>query len=711
MANSSFEKSFSFGAQKKSASTRLSPKKIKTLMQQGVKLIESGNFAHAREIFLSIIASQPKNPTANYYLAYAFHAMGDAVQAEKYYQITVKEKPALIQGWLNLANTYMLQEKFEQAEAAFRQSLKLKPGMPQVLYGLGMALGAQDKDEQACDYFLKAYKIDGESADISTNLITALIKSEQYEKALEIIEAIPEHKRDVPLLKQTGIALVGVGHLEKAEQALLEYHAIEPENQEVIYNLARLYQDQTQYEKSLSYYEQLEDRESDIKILSHMGAVLDSLGRFEEAEQVLQQALKLNDQDVVVLNHLGNAMTGGNKTAAAEQMYRKAIDLQDDSALSHNNLGFALAARGRNEDALSEYEKAIKIRPDFGESYRNLTTVKRISDRDDPLIDQMINQIESAGISERDKIQFGFALGKALDDCGDYDLAFHYYKIANDLIAKSRPFNVASFEKHVDNIIEIFNKDYFAQNKDLSGSNTQTPIFIVGMSRSGTTLAEKIIASHPHVQGAGELGKLFEIIKSFEGKTGVEYPFAMHKASHELLSESAEDYLNYIDKYIQSDEIRHVTDKMPYNFAHLGFLALAMPKAKIIHCKRDPIDTCLSNYFQYFPRGISCLYDLGQLSQYYRQYLRLMAHWKAVLPIPVFDLHYEQLTESQEKVTRELIDFLDIGWDDACLQSHKSKSSVRTASIWQVRQPIYKKSVQRWRNYEKHLGVLIDALT
>ncbi len=706
------EKSFSFQDQqtKKSKQTKkLTPQKLKSLIQQGGAQIKTGDFSAAIETFTRILEAQPKNSTANYYLGFAFHALGDSKRASKHYIRAVKEKPTLMQGWLNLANTYMLLEQFAEAETAFRKVIDLNPDAPQALHGLGMALGAQDEDTEAIAFFSKAYKLDPESTDVRNNLITALIKSENYNQVLEILEQIPEFQKDLQLLRHYGIALVGIGNLEKAEQALIDYLQQDPKNQEVIYNLARLYQDQTQYEKSLEYFEKLTDKESDIKILSHMGAVLDSLGHFEEAEKVLQKALKLNEQDVTVLNHLGNALTGGNKTKDAENMYRKAIALQGDSAMSHNNLGFALAARGRNEEAMAEYSKAIEIKPSYGESYRNLTTVKKITDKNDPLINQMIEQINDEDITERDKIQFGFALGKALDDCGEYDRAFKYYKIANDLIAQSRPFNVSSFEQHVDNIIEVYSAEFFEKHNNDYGSASDRPIFVVGMSRSGTTLAEKIISSHPLVYGAGELGKLFEVVKNYEKKTDCEYPFAIKNPNAEYLLEAAQDYLKYIGKYMQSDQVNHVVDKMPYNFAHLGFVALALPNAKIIHCKRDPIDTCLSNYFQYFPRGISALYDLDQLSRYYQQYQRLMTHWKRVLPIPFYDLQYEQLIEDQETVTREVISFLDLEWDDACLQSHKSESSVRTASIWQVRQPIYKKSVQRWRNYEKRIGILVDA--
>ena len=708
MSDSSLEKSFNFQSKKtvQPKKHKLSPQKLKSLMKRGVDLIQAGDFKQAVEVLTSVHDSQPRNPTVNYYLGYALHALGKIKQACGYYQTAVKEKPALLQGWLNLANVFMLQEKFDEAQTAFLKALNLKPDLPQALYGMGMAMGAIDKDKEASDYLSKAYTLQPDSLDIRNNLMTALIKSENFAKVIALIKSIPGFKQDSKLLKNYGIALVGAGHLGEAETVLLESRAAEPKDQDVIYNLARLYQDQTQYEKSLACFELLDKKNDDIKILSHMGAVLDSLGRFDEAEAVLQKALVLNDQDITVLNHLGNALTGGNKSRDAEEFYRKAIALQDDSAMSHNNLGFALAARGRTDEAIDEYTNAINSKPNYGESYRNLVTIKKISDKDDPLIAQMIDQIESQSIQETDIVQFGFALGKALDDSGDYDQAFKYYKIANDMVAKSRPFNVENFERHVDNLIEVYDKAFFDANKTIVGSPSNTPIFVVGMSRSGTTLAEKITASHPLVQGAGELGKLFEVIKTYEKKTQLEYPFAIQKPNVDWLSETASDYVDYINKYIQDDKARHVVDKMPYNFAHLGFIALALPNAKIIHCKRDPIDTCLSNYFQYFPRGISCLYDLDQLTRYYQQYLRLMAHWKKVLPIEVYDLQYEDLIESQEKITRELISFLDLQWDDACLQSHKSKSSVRTASIWQVRQPIYKKSVQRWRNYEKHIDVL-----
>jgi hypothetical protein len=250
-----------------------------------------------------------------------------------------------------------------------------------------------------------------------------------------------------------------------------------------------------------------------------------------------------------------------------------------------------------------------------------------------------------------------------------------------------------------------FTPAFFAERRGVFGSPSDVPVFIVGMQRSGTTLTEQIAASHPQVYGAGEL----EHIRRIAGMIKIGRP---ESTVRQLTSADslalAGDYLRKV-REIGGDALR-IVDKMPHNFQYLGLIAILFPKARIIHCTRDPMDNCVSCFTQSFTGHHGYNTDLRQLGLYYREYRRLMDHWRRVLPIPMLEIDYEEMVADQETQSRRLIDFLGLDWDPACLNFHETDRSVQTASRWQVRQPIYKTSVKRWKDYEKHLGPLKKAL-
>ena len=291
-----------------------------------------------------------------------------------------------------------------------------------------------------------------------------------------------------------------------------------------------------------------------------------------------------------------------------------------------------------------------------------------------------------------------YALGKTYDDMGQYEKAFNYYHRANSLLAVKHPFDKKIYRKWVDEIIARFGNP--AKIEDGWFSEDDSPIFIIGMPRSGTTLTEQIISSHPEVAGAGEL--------AYWPAAGQALGFEQELTDIHA-QKLANDYLTLLRKC--SPSVRRVTDKMPGNYMYLGLIHRVFPRARIIHCQRHPVDTCLSIYFQNFAGGHEYRYKLEDLAFYYRQYRRLIRHWREILPPDVFfDIQYEDLIEHQESVSRRLIDFCGLEWNDVCLEFYKNERSVGTASNWQVRQPIYKTSKERWRNYEQWIAPLLELL-
>jgi hypothetical protein len=302
-------------------------------------------------------------------------------------------------------------------------------------------------------------------------------------------------------------------------------------------------------------------------------------------------------------------------------------------------------------------------------------------------------------------IHFHFALGKCLEDLGDHDRAFPHFIEGCKLKRSSINYDSAQMTRRFNDVMRVFDRATIARLRG-GGNPSAVPLFVLGMPRSGTTLLEQIIASHPEVHGAGEITDLLKIAWKSPDSA---YPGNILALDQATLSKWGDDYVAGLRK--RAPDAPHITNKMPENFVFIGLIHLMLPNARIIHVNRNPVDTCLSCFKTLFNSGLDHTYDLAELGQYYVDYARLMDHWRDVLPAGAFlDVQYEDIVADQETQARRLIDFCGLEWNDACINFHKHKRSVRTASLAQVRQPIYKSSVERWRAYEKYLGPLLDAL-
>jgi tetratricopeptide (TPR) repeat protein len=312
-------------------------------------------------------------------------------------------------------------------------------------------------------------------------------------------------------------------------------------------------------------------------------------------------------------------------------------------------------------------------------------------------------------LTDHDREKIHYALGKIYDDCKEYDKAFAHYQRANTLQGEHFNYNRATQERWTDNTITFFDRDYFAKHAHL-GTRIQRPIFIIGMPRSGTTLTEQILASHPQVAGAGELVYFSCIAGNLPYLLGNKdpYPYFYRALDGHVCEKIISHYLALLDRHSTTD--RFVTDKMPFNYQNLGLIRLLFPDAPIIHCRRDPLDVCLSIYFQFFRSEHDYATDLLNIGHKYMQYARLMAHWRKVLPGPFMESRYDELIANQELCSRELVAFCGLDWDESCLAFYNKQRDVRTASDWQVRQPLYSGSVRRWQHYEKYLGPLRKLL-
>ena len=433
--------------------------------------------------------------------------------------------------------------------------------------------------------------------------------------------------------------------------------------------------------------------------------------QFSEAAQAFEIFLKMEPNFAPAYHSLGVTQELAGDYETALKSFEKSLQLEPDQARSYFRIGSIYQILGRFEDAEPHYRKAIELNPSFGKSFAALATANRFSDEDEQneVLDQITAELDRDDLDPATRVHFHSAASKLLDRQGRYDDAFHHYRAGNDIRDAAIENQEIADQDMWERLRKLYTKDFFTSKTEL-GDPTEQPVFIVGMPRSGTTLTEQILASHPRVYGAGELQQTAAALSAFARKLPppVTYPEFLGELSGRQLSEISRLYLEGYPE--EAKPFDRVTDKLPGNFAHLGTLTLMFPNAKFIYCRRNAIDNCLSCYFQNFTADLWYTFNLEKLAAYYLMHLDLMDHWRAVLPSQIFEVRYEDMTDDPEPIVRGMLEFCDLEWDDACLNFHETERAVKTASIWQVRQPMYKTSVAKWKRYEQHLGPLIEGL-
>ena len=434
------------------------------------------------------------------------------------------------------------------------------------------------------------------------------------------------------------------------------------------------------------------------------GMVLTALNALDQAIGAYQTVVRLSPKHGLAYNNLGALLETKGQSNEAKKAYIKAIKINKEHAEAQNNLATILIAEGDTKGAKKHLEAAINARPTYIEAHHNLSALKKYKKGE-----EHITQLEAAAndlsaLSVENKVRLHFTLGKVYSDIGKIDAAFNSYQSGNNMKRASIQYDEKAAKNLIDEIKNTFNHTYL-KNPLKDSNDDPTAIFIVGMPRSGSTLIEQILASHSDVHAGGELRILNNIIKSKITK----FPQDVPTLPDEKLKAIGEEYLHYI-KGLNPDAKR-IVDKMPANYHYAGLIAKILPDAHIINSNRDPMDSCLSNYIRLFLETIPYTYDLGELGRYYVRYQNLINHWHEVIPQGLLiDIGYEDVVANLEKEARKIIDFVGLDWEDSCLDFHKNKRRVETASAAQVRKPIYKTSIEKWRPYEKHLGPLIEAL-
>ena len=443
-----------------------------------------------------------------------------------------------------------------------------------------------------------------------------------------------------------------------------------------------------------------------------LGMICAQRGDNDRAIELIERSLALDPAVAEAHYNLGAALHSEGRIEAAATAYRRALALKPGAPSTHLQLSIALQELGETAEARAEAETALRLDPTSANAWYVRRDLKTFApgDPDIERMEALLASAEARQVPAEDRLLLEFALAKAWMDVGDADRAFAYLETANRLKRASFEYDVGTDVAGLAAIADDMSADKLSALAG-AGHVSDLPVFVVGMPRSGTTLVEQIIASHPDVHGAGELLVLEELIgrdRERDDLAEAHGRLAARLTKAELTRLGA-DYAAKVAAL--GAGARRVVDKAPGNFRLLGLITLMLPKARIIHCRRDPVDTCFSCFTRNFSSRVRYAFGLGELGRYYRAYERLMDHWRATLPpAQLLEVDYEAVVEDLEGQARRLVAFCGLDWDAACLDFHATRRTVRTISVNQVRRPIYRDSIARWKAYERHLAPLIEAL-
>jgi tetratricopeptide (TPR) repeat protein len=565
--------------------------------------------------------------------------------------------------------------RLAEAGNLYREILRRNPEDAVSWHNLGLILATHKNEGAALALFWNAIRINPDFAEAHNSLGNAY-------KALNFPEDAERHfRRAISAAPPTALYHFNLGNLmqqlgryKEAENCHKEALAINPRYKEACVNC---------------------------------GNALRQLGRRDAAFAMFQKSLSI-DPDYA-LGHIGvaNILRDWERSEEALPHYRQAVEKAPDLAIAHFNFANVLRDLGHAKGAEAGFRRAIDLDPSNADYYRHLIQVATLKP-DDILVIAMQEGFESPTNTEWARMNFGFALGAVFDKARLHDEAFRYFAEANRLKRKTITYNVKEETIRLEGSRRVFAPEKFASLPQ-SGIDDETPIFVIGMMRSGTTLTEQILASHPDVAGAGELLAVQEIVTARSKKSGKDFPESFEGVTAEELAEMGRTYLARL-RAAHGSEPRRIVDKMPQNFLYAGLIRLMLPKARFVYLTRDAMDNCFSIFSILFTEGHPYAYDLSEIGAYYRFSEKLMAHWQALFADRIHVQQYESLAENSEAEVRKLLDFCGLSFHENCLNFHKTERLVRTASAMQVREGFNRRSVERWKPYERHLRELKKAL-
>jgi tetratricopeptide (TPR) repeat protein len=710
---------------------------MQDVLAAAIEMHQAGHLGSAALLYQRVLAQERENPDALHLLGVLSHQQGDHARAVDLIGRAVALRPDDPAFHANLAEAYRALGQFERAADCCRIALGLQPDFPEAICNLGLALRGLGRHAEAGEHFRHALRLRPNFASAHNDLGTCLRELRGFDEALSHFRRAVELDPTFALAQSNlGQFLLDRGQAEEALPHCQEAVRLQPDLAPLHHNLGNALRSLGRLvEARDAYAEAVRLDNSLAPAHAHLGLVLQQEGQLGDALLRLKRAVELEPSNATFWEYLaellgereeqaeaipcwervlalaparatghlglGWALQEEGRLAEAGEHYRGAAELQPASATAQLNLGGLHEELGELTEAEACFRAALRLQADFALPHARLATLLRgrLPDVDRAALEQRLAD-PHLGQGPRARLLFGLA--HVLDAQGDYARAADCLQQANavslEIQRGPRRYAPAEHERFVDTLLTTFSPEFFARTAG-AGLTTRRPVFVFGLPRSGTTLIEQVLASHTQVHGAGELrlGR-----KSFE---------ALHSApmlDATRIRRLAEQHDQQLQT-LEGGRAERVVDKMPDNYMYLGLLAAMFPQAIFIHCRRDLRDVAVSCWMTDF-RSLRWANDPGHIAGRFRQYRRLMDHWRAVLPVAIHEVAYEETVGDLEPVAHKLVAACGLDWEPACLEFHRTQRPVRTASVVQVRQPVYKQSAGRWKNYEKTLAAMFAAL-
>ncbi|MBU0688226.1 MAG: tetratricopeptide repeat protein [Gammaproteobacteria bacterium] len=669
-----------------------------------------GKLQDAEQLLQKILQQQPAHAFALHLLGVIAFQVGKLPIAAELVQKAIALNSAVALFHANMCEISRQLKQLDKAIAHGERAIALDPDMAMAHSNLGIALFDLKQYDKAEACQQRALTITPDFSASLNNLGSIWRERGDNEKALDYYrKSAATNPNYLEPLNNLGALLLEEDRTPEAEEVLAKALQLHPGFPDAICNMGGVHLSREENESALEHYRRaLSLRPTYVEAQMGVAKTLQAMENLNDAEMAAVRAIQFDENNPKAHALLAGIQTELSKPEQAEAEYERALQLKPDSSEALLGLGHLCTENGQLERARELFERAIEVKPDNFSAHIQLVQTNKVSIDDPHFAALQLEEQKMAEYSENRRMSLHFALGKCYDDIKAHDKAFPHY-LAGCQIKRARiSYDPAAAVQQFSELKDIFTKDFIDRLRG-SGDPSAMPIFVLGMPRSGTTLTEQIIASQPDVFGAGELPELLRIAHRKTHPSAISFPDNLRHLDSATLNAWGAEYVAAVQQ--RAPNAKRITDKMPANFFAVPLIHLMLPNAKIIHVNRNPVDTCLSCFTRLFHRKQEHTYDLAELGHYYADYARLMDHWRAVLPADSFyDVQYEDIVADQEGEARKLLAYCGLEWNDACLDFHKTQRQVRTASVVQVRQPIYASSVERWRKYEQFLGPLLDEL-
>jgi tetratricopeptide (TPR) repeat protein len=715
-------------------------------------LLQTGKPETARKKAHDLIQTESSSE-GHHLLGLAELLLGNLEQATRHLKKAVEDNGNIAQYHLNLGEAYRRSNDLEKAIACFERALEIQPDYPDSLYNLGCTFFSKEDYPKALNYYARLIEINSNNSEYikaKADTLREMGRIRQaistYDQALEINpDNAMVHANMAPLLIQRGFAdealehcrkavelapdngigyqnlgrcLVELEHLDEAMDAYADAFERMPQSAELASGIGKVWLAVGELEQAAYWFNKsLDIDETYFPAFCGTASILREKGMPHLAIEILQDLVESHPENIELLISFGESLWDDGDAESALEKFNKVLSLRPEWPYIHTRIGHVLASAGDVDAAVTAYKNALKQNPKSIPALNGLATSLR-GRMASTEINQLKRLLKNIKLREGSLALIHNSLAYYYDGCEEYDKAARHASNANRLYWMNRKkcgwdYKSEDNEKDVTEIIQTFDEKFFYHTKGW-GLNDERPAFIIGMPRSGTTLTEQILSSHPDVLGIGERDFAFRSLMTLpmETQNKKQAYEALSSITSDCIQKMALAYLQQLEhlksKSTKKNALR-VVDKMPDNYKMVGWILTLFPKAKIIHCRRDVRDIALSCWFTQFQK-IRWACNQEHIAERIRQYERLMEHWRSILPDSIFEIEYEKLVEHQETQTRRLLEWLDVPWDANCLKFYNTKRIVRTASITQVRKPIYKKSVERWKLYQKPLKALFQKL-